>query len=320
MLEVLAVSAPIYLLIALGWVAVRSGYVERADIAPLGRFAVNLCLPALLIHALVSRPLVSVLVPGFVAAYAAGSMAAWTLGWAWWRRLRGQPAADSAILAMGMCSSNSGFIGYPIVSQLLGPTAAVALALIMLVENLLVVPWSLTAAERGQLGTRSFASALRILRGVVRHPLVVGMAVGLLLALLQLPLPSPVLRGLQLLGGAAAPVALFVIGGTLVGLKPDGLGAEVAVIALGKLLLHPLLVLAALLALQHVQPAVDRPLLAAGVLYACVPMLSIFPLLAQRFGLDKRCAAALLVTTALAFFTINGWLWAVRHGLGWVGP
>jgi predicted permease len=44
---------------------------------------------------------------------------------------------------------------------------------------------------------------------------------------------------------------------------------------------------------------------AVGVLFACSPMMSIFPILGQRFGLEDRCSATLLVATGLSFFTIS---------------
>ena len=83
----------------------------------------------------------------------------------------------------------------------------------------------------------------------------------------------------------------FVIGGTLVGLQPAGMRGDLATIAGTKLLLHPAAVLVGLLLV----PGIDAPLRSAALVYAAAPMLSIFPVLAQRFGLDKLCAAALLV-------------------------
>lgn len=56
----------------------------------------------------------------------------------WFRR---QGVSRSAIMALGVSVSNSGFVGYPIALTVLGEQAAVALALGMLVENLLMIPW-----------------------------------------------------------------------------------------------------------------------------------------------------------------------------------
>ncbi|WP_310627008.1 AEC family transporter [Limnohabitans sp.] len=54
-----------------------------------------------------------------------------------------------------------------------------------------------------------------------------------------------------------------------------------------------------------------------GVLLASMPMLGIYPLLAQRHGQEGFCAAALLVTTVASFFTISLILWAMGELPGW---
>ncbi|MDE2453335.1 MAG: AEC family transporter, partial [Burkholderiales bacterium] len=98
-------------------------------------------------------------------------------------------------------------------------------------------------------------------------------------------------------------------------LRLQGMRREIALVAAGKLLLHPLAVLGGLLLLQPAVPA----LRSAGIVYASVPMLSIYPVLAQKYGYEGLCAAALLVTTVLSFVTISGWIWVLHAGLGWAG-
>ena len=115
-----------------------------------------------------------------------------------------------------------------------------------------------------------------------------------------------------MLANASAAVALFVIGGSLVGLSPAGMRGDVALVAIGKLAMHPLAVVAFLLLL----PPVDPTLRAAAVAYASMPMLSIYPILAQKYGREGFCAAALLVTTLASFATISGTLWILTAVLG----
>ena len=122
---------------------------------------------------------------------------------------------------------------------------------------------------------------------------------------LSIPLPSFASSTLGLLATASSPVALFVIGGSLVGLQLDGQRTDIAIVVAGKLLLHPLAVAGTLLLL----PATDPLLAKAAVLYAAVPMLSIYAVLAQRHGQQGFCAATLLATTVASFATITAWLW-----------
>ena len=95
----------------------------------LGRYVIQLALPALLFSALSQRSLGEVLQPTFLVAYALGSLFTIGTGLLWARRVAGKGVSASAIVAMGMACSNSGFVGFPMLSQLFGPvTAGAALA------------------------------------------------------------------------------------------------------------------------------------------------------------------------------------------------
>jgi len=49
-------------------------------------------------------------------------------------------------------------------------------------------------------------------------------------------------------------------------------------------------------------PPNDPTLRPAAVVFAATPMLSIYPILAQKYGFEEMCAAALLLATVLLFF------------------
>lgn len=73
-MQVLAITGPIYLVIALGYLAVRAGVFSKADMAVLGRFVVKFALPALIFTALSQRPVSEILNSQFMLVYAAGSL------------------------------------------------------------------------------------------------------------------------------------------------------------------------------------------------------------------------------------------------------
>jgi hypothetical protein len=114
-----------------------------------------------------------------------------------------------------------------------------------------------------------------------------------------------------LLADAASPVALFTIGAVLApshiqSSHPMPLNDYVPV-ALMKLLLHPLLVLAVGLAAREMGVPLDPFALTVIVLVAALPSASNVSLLAERLGADNgRIARIILVTTVAAFFTFSG--------------
>jgi malonate transporter len=184
--------------------------------------------------------------------------------------------------------------------------AGVALALNMLVENLVVIPLLLVLADMEQ-GQASIWSSLRqSVKRLLRNPLVIGLVAGLTASLSGLQLPSALTRTVDLLAASSGALSLFVIGGTLVGLPLQGLGARVLPIVLGKLLLHPLLVWLAVSALPLLGMVMLSPELhTAAVLMAAMPMMGIYVTLAQNYGQEDMSAAASLATTVLSFVTVS---------------
>lgn len=308
MLNILSITGPIYIVIALGFLAGRYGPFSASDMRVLGKFVVNFALPALLFTALSQRPINDILNVGYLAAYAIGSMTVLLSGLAYARYAQKKSMPASALFGMGMAFSNSGFVGYPIVLQVLGPPAAVALAMCMIVENVFLLPLTLALAEMGgNDGVHWHRVLLQTLAGLLKNPIILAIFAGFGVALLHIPLSEPLTRTVNMLALASTALALFVIGGSLVGLKPQGMMGDVATVALGKLLLHPLVVFAVLWAF----PPIDPTLRMAAIIYASMPMLSIYPILAQRYHEEGFCAAALLLATLLSFMTVSAMLWVL---------
>ena len=237
MLAVLSITAPIFILIGLGFLSARVGLVNREQVRGMGTFVIYFALPALVFKALAERSLSEVLNGPYLAAYAMASLSLFGIGLLVARRWRGLNLSSSAILAMGMAVPNSGFVGYPIAVMVIGPTAALAMALGMLVENLLMVPLALALAEAGQQGGRGWTVVRETALRLLRNPLIIAISLGLLLSLLQLHLPPLLFKAVDMLASASAPVALFVVGGIhqeelgpLDGLDPRRIGQRVAVL------------------------------------------------------------------------------------------
>ncbi len=311
--SVLSITLPIYLVIAVGYVATRAGLFARADMRVFGKYVINLALPALLFNALSSRSVGEVLEPVFVAAYGGGALVAMGAGILWARKA-GKSLSGAATVGMGMSCPNSGFIGFPLILQLFGSsTAGIGLALAMVVENLLLLPLALAIADSDQgdaapgstRAGRLRAALWQSARGIARNPMIHGIAIGFLFSLFGWRLPEPLAKAVNLFAASTAAISLMVIGGSLVGIPAKGMARDVSAVAIGKLLLHPL----AVLVLLWLLPPMPRELQVTVVVMAAVPMLGIYPILAQKHGHDSMAAAAQLGTTVASFFTLTALLW-----------
>jgi predicted permease len=315
MLDILAITFPIYVAILIGYLATRINVFTKADMRVFGTFVIKFALPALVFKALAQRPIGEILNGSYMLAYAAGSLAVIGLGYGVSRRLAHQTPTASAVYVMGISCSNSAFVGYPILLLTFAPVAGVALALNMIVENVLVLPLLLALAERGRgEGGPWYRLVGQSLARLAGNPIIIGVVAGLVASLLGWKMPAPVERTVNLFAMASSALSLFVIGGALVGLPLGGLGRRAVPIAVGKLILHPLAVLLATIALPALGlPALDPELQLAAVLMAAMPMMSIYPILAQAYGHEDFAATALLLTTIASFFTLSGTLWIFQH-------
>ncbi|TAH42362.1 MAG: AEC family transporter [Betaproteobacteria bacterium] len=315
MFDILAITGPIYVLIALGFGAVRLRILAAPELRALGVFVISFALPALLFKALSQRGLGELIDVHALLVYVLASflVAALGIGFTVFVQRRGLQAG--AMTAMGMAVSNSAFVGLPIAQPLFGAAANTNLALFLVVESLIMLPLLMAIAEIGSSGHGRVGQVLRnVITSLVRNPMILGIVAGVACSLLGVHVPLPLTRAVDMLASSSAPVALFYIGGTLAGLSARGLGADLGVIMAGKLGLHALAVALLLLVL----PDVDAAIRAALILNACMPMASIYPIVAQKYGQQGIAAAALVATTVTSFLTISAVVWLMKAS-GFIG-
>lgn len=311
MLDLLSITAPIFLLIALGFVATRTGVVKADFIRGLGFFVLNFALPALILRALLGQDLRETFNAPYVVAYAGGSLIVFLLAFIVFRSWMRRPLSHAAIASLGGVASNSGFVGFPVAALAVGMPALTALPLTMLVENALVIPLALVLAETGQTsGKRPVLIARETLKRLARTPLFLAILFGLALSALGIRPPASVSTAVAMIADASAACALFVVGGTLAGVASLSFPGDLAWIVFAKLVLHPISVAAGFVLLGGVPVG----LMTAGIILASAPMLTVYPIFGQRFGLGPLCAAALVAATAVSFVTMTAAIGLVKTG------
>lgn len=314
MSAILGITFPIYAAIAIGYWLVRAGWFSAADMGLLGKFVLNIAMPALLFRALATRDFAQVFQQGYVLAYLGGGLATITVAYLWFTLKRVDPARR-ALAVMGSSCPNSGFVGYPIMLLAFPDIAGIVLALNMLVENIILIPLCLVLIDfaKGHTGAGLGTRLGAILLGVLRRPMVVGLLAGLVASVVGVPIPSPVLGLLSMLAASAAALSLIAIGGALVGLPLRGNKSLAAQIAIGKLVLHPALVaLVATLLPMAGLAGLPQDLHIAVILSAAMPMFGIYVVLAQEQGLEGAASIAMLAATSGAFLTLNAlMLWLI---------
>ena len=302
MLEILAITTPIFLIIGMGYMAMGLRIVNREQMQGIGSFVMYFALPAVVIRALTQNPLAEVFNVDYLLTYGLGSVVIFSL--ALWLAvcIKKKSLQNGAMFALGMSASNSAFTGYPVAAMVLGPPAVTFMTLSMIIENLLIIPAALILAEMGQQSGGSLTRTLQQTASrLIKNPVLMSILIGVVIAITGVSLPGSVTKSIDMLANAAGPTALFVIGGAIYGLRMRGVVMDVSQIVVGKLMLHPLAIVLVFL----MMPTSDPLLLAGATLFAAAPMASIYPLLGLRYGMADVAAGALMAATLASFVTFS---------------
>ena len=323
MLEIFEVTFPFFALVLCGYTAAKRQMLPLVAIPGLNSFVLFFALPCMLDRFGANTPIAQLLDPAASITYLVCGLSVVALVIA--ITLRGPIGwNDAAFGALVGAFPNTGFLGVPLLIAILGKQAAGTAIVTILVDLVVTTSLCIALSRLGALGTSAGAEIERVsptqaarnaLRGVATNPMLWAILTGALASASGLVLPGPVDATLGLLADCASPVALFTIGAVLArsqimakeGQAPTVPWSDVLPVVAIKLLIHPLLVLAAGLFAQAMDAPLADSALTVMVLVAALPSASNVSMLAERLGANNgRIAQIILVTTALAFLTFSG--------------
>lgn len=315
MLDVLRVTFPFFALVLCGYWAARRQMLPFEAIPGLNGFVLFFALPCLLFQFGAKTPIAQLLDASafFMYLFCALVMVAFVVAITLNKRFGWNDAAFGALVG---AFPNTGFMGVPLLVALLGAAAAGPAIVTIVIDMVITTSLCIALSRLDGAGQQGVGQAAKnALLGVVKNPLPWAILLGTLFSAFQIELPGPVEKTVGLLGDAASPVALFTIGAVLARSQKIAHHEEhgpltwkdYVPVALIKLFLHPILVLAVGLAVISMGVPIDAFALKVMVLVAALPSASNVAMLSERFGADNgRIARIILVSTAAAFLTFSG--------------
>lgn len=300
MIEIFFKTLPFFGLIALGFQSGRTGFFTAEATAYLTKFVFYFALSAMLFRFAANLSLSEIFDWWFVAAYLWGCGMVYLLATAV-AFFRGVGVQEAAVEAQCAVIGNTGFLGVPMLVVLLGEAAAGPVLMVLTID-LIVFSSLITILITGSRdGRMSLAVLGTVGKGLLRNPMIVSIALGLIWSALALPIPEVANEFLGILGAAATPGALFAIGASLAGKSAERMSVAIW-LSFCKLVLHPAAVAIAALWLFPVA-AYDAAVMISA---AALPVAGNVYILAQHFGVaPQRVSAAILVSTAASIVTVS---------------
>jgi malonate transporter and related proteins len=305
--EVLLKLAAVFVVIAIGFVVGRTRIAGPDAADTLNAVTFTVFAPALLFRTMAGISLgglpwlmlAAYFIPTTVLLVAVYS----------WQRWRGVSPAGPAVRGLAVTFSNTVQLGIPVVTALFGAAGLALLIAIISMHALVLLTIATVLAESHGGGDGSLRARIgQTVRRSVIHPVTLPILLGLGYHATGLPLPPVVDDVLATLGLAVVPLSLVTIG---LGLHRYGVRGSVraaTILATGKLIVHPLLVLTA----AWIVGLRGLPMVIA-VLCAALPTGANVFLFAGRYASRQAEAAATIVLATTAFVaTATGWLFVLR--------
>ena len=212
-----------------------------------------------------------------------------------------------AVSVFSSIRANNIYLGFPVIMLAMGETGLKDASIYIAVSTISFQIISIMAGEFALSGKFSLSGFGGILKRLTVNPLIISCALGIGLALAGLrTIPGVFDETMKLMGGAATAIALLALGGTLDLSRISSIYNMIKATwhdCLIKLVIHPIILWALLLALS-----VPEPLLKVTVMLSSMPSAVNCFIMAKEMKMDSDYAADLVAsTTVLGIISIPVW-------------
>jgi malonate transporter len=297
--RIVALTAPLFVLVLVGYALARWGGWPGAVADALTRFVFQVAVPALLFRLMSGFSRLPPVDARLLIAYFGACIAVFGLGRLVSARLFRLDGVAQSVFALGGIFSNNVLLGVPLARVTLGERSLPAISLVLVFNTLLLWTLVTVSVEWARHRAMSWSGYVAAAKAVLRNPIVASILLGTLWGFVALPLPGVLDRALGFMSDAAMPMSLIALG---MGLAQYGVreGWKVSAAITGlKLGAQPLAVW--LIARALALPALETQ---AIVLLAALPVGANVYLMSRQFDtLGGPVASSLVLSTALAAVT-----------------
>lgn len=312
-MNVLIVSAPLFALVLLGYLATRLKLIPLTALPGLNAYVLYFAMTAMLFRLGATNPISEMFNVSLMGVWMTGAWTVLALGIIPGLK-SGLSWRNASFGGLAASSPNLGFMGIPLVSALVGQEALGALMPVLIIDIILLQSTVLALSQRGSAEPGSALERLRASgRGIVANPLLWAMMLGACWGATGWTMAGPARETISLLADSATPVALFTIGAVLAreqiaaeGIERSGIKAYIGWLTALKLLALPGLMWLICQAAIAAGMPVSGDARTVLVLLAALPTAANTSILAERFKADNAVVASvILASTAGGFITFN---------------
>ncbi|MEM7303067.1 MAG: AEC family transporter [Pseudomonadota bacterium] len=313
MTAVIGLAFPFFGLILLGFIAAKIWRVSEDGLAWMNIFIIYFALPALIYQLVSKTPIERLASVDFIFATLLGTYCAYAISFAAGALASKGDIPESSIQGLAGAYGNIGYMGPGLALAVLGPDAAVPIALIFCFDNTLHFTMApLMMAIGGQSKRPPLEIVLSVLKKIFTHPFILATIAGLIAAAIDFRPPTALDKLLNYLFNAAAPCALFAMGVTMALSPVTRFPPVMGVLIFIKLVVHPLIVWVLVSWVGDFSPV----WIYTAILLASLPTATNVFVIAQQYNVWTQRASSMVVLSTLAsVVTVTALLYLMASGL-----
>ncbi len=301
MLAIISLLIPLFGLIVVGYLAGRTNIAKLSWVSTLNLFSYYVAFPALILKSLAFIQL-DIQQQGAIVLVQTLMGCGLILCTYYIGRWLGLPRTDRNTYMIGIYFSLAGYIGIPALQMVFGDTAAAEGTVIVAVMIAITLTLGVGLLE----ASRSRRVRIqKIIFTVLKNPLMIATAIGLLVGSIGLPIPTPIAQLISMVAAAASPTVLVALGIFIAWNHPKRHALRIALkLTVLKLLLIPTAmgVLIWLLPNSH--------WLDTTFIQTCMPVAITTFALAEIYPMDKQAvSSSIVVSTILSAIIIPLAMW-----------
>ncbi|WP_370232290.1 AEC family transporter [Cognatishimia sp.] len=304
MLDIFTIVAPVFLVVGAGYVAVWRRLFSDAAVDGLMVFSQKFAIPCLLFTAMAQLDLAVAFDPMLLLSYYLSAIGCFAIGIFGARVLFERPWPDCVAIGFAAMFANTVLLGLPITERAYGLDALQSNFTIIALNAATCYFIGISTMEFVRAKARGRALVAVVANAMFRNSLMIAIALGLVVNLSGVPIPTIARDALDLMVRAALPAALFGLGGVLFRYKPEGDLKTILFLCALSLIVQPAFAFG-LTSLAHLDVAQTRSVVVTA---AMAPGINAY-LFADMYGVG-RCviASTVLVGTALTVLTASLWV------------
>ena len=295
---------PMFLIIGMGCLVKRFHMISDSAVREANALCFRLFIPTLLFYNLYASDLKSSFHAPLAALCVGGTLAEFVLGWLLIPRIE-KSNPSRGVMLQAFFRANVVLLGIPIASSLFGGSQ---IGLVSMIAGITVPTFNILAVISLELFRGAKPNAHKIAKGVVRNPLVIGAALGILVTLSGLRLPSAVESAVSSIAKAATPLSLLLLGASLDFSRLKSSARNLSIVILERLIIMP----AAFLSIAAGMGFRGAALCAVLVVFGAPVAVSSYTMALQMDGDADLAGGIVLFTTAFSCLTLFFWIWLLK--------